>query len=397
MEKLVRKFLAKYNHTDISNVRLFINDIDWRNRFIGIKGSRGVGKTTLLLQYIKLNFDAHREALYISLDDLYFSENNLYDLAEEFHTKGGKFLAIDEVHRYPHWATELKNIYDDMPDLRIAFTGSSLLHLHRAKSDLSRRTVMYEMPGLSFREFLKFETSKDFPILSIDEIVNNHTEHTLKVLDHIKPLAYFSNYLDYGYYPFYLENKDAVHSKLNEVLLTVLEIDIPQFETVNISNIIYLKRLLKIISKSVPFKPNMKSLSEHTGITLNTMKTYLRYLANAELISLLYVHGKSMNSLDKPEKIFLENSNLMYSLAEENPNIGNIRETFFFNQVSKSYTVNASKQTDFLVEEKYSFEVGGKNKNKKQIAGLEHSFIAKDDIEIGYKDVIPLWLFGFLY
>ncbi|MCF6168489.1 AAA family ATPase [Lutibacter sp.] len=396
MENVTQQFYEKYASMQTSNIRSFIDTIDWNNRFIGIKGSRGVGKTTLLLQYIRLNFKPNSTVLYVSLDSLYFLENKLYDLAYNFYKRGGEFLAIDEVHKYPNWAIELKNIYDNMPDLRVVFTGSSLLQLNKANADLSRRAVMYVMPGLSFREFLKFETKINFKAYTIEELLKHHIEIAIDIKQKIKPLKYFDNYLDYGYYPFYLENKESFHQKLSEILLTVLEVDIPQYAHIQTSNIIYLKKLLAVISNSTPFKPNMNSLSERTGISLNTMKLYLKLLSDAELLQLLYVENKGINSLNKPEKIFLNNSNLMKNLSL-NANTGNIRETFFFNQLSKKNNVNASKNTDFYVNEKYSFEIGGKNKSRKQLKNINNSYVVKDNIEIGSNNSIPLWLFGFLY
>lgn len=397
MEQLRQKFYKKYSFTQVDTVRSFIETIDWSNRVIGIKGSRGVGKTTMILQHIKQNYKPNNEVLYLSLDDLYFVENSFYDLADNFYKKGGKLLAIDEVHRYPNWSIELKNIYDDLPNLKIIFTGSSLLHLQKAKADISRRAVMYNMPGLSFREFLEFETNKQFPIYSLNEIIENHTEIAIDIIGKNKPLAYFEDYLQYGYFPFYLENKKSFHQKLSETILTVLEIDIPQFANIQTSNIIYLKKLLSVISNSVPFSPNMNSLSQKSGISLNTMKTYIKLLKDAELIELLHAQNKGINSLNRPEKIYLNNSNLMYNLVGNSANIGNIRETFFYNQISNKHLVNASKYSDFLVENKYTFEIGGKSKNKKQIKGISNSYIVKDDIEIGSDNIIPLWLFGFLY
>ena len=397
MEKLTQKFYEKYAYVQTKLIRDFSHKIDWSNRFIGIKGSRGVGKTTLILQYIKQNFVPDSSVLYVSLDDLYFTENKLYDLADRFHKKGGQLLAIDEVHRYENWAIELKNMYDDMPDLKIIFTGSSLLHLQQAKADLSRRAVMYEMPGLSFREYLLFETNQRFPILTLQDVLENHIEHAISIITQLKPLAHFENYLNHGYYPFYKENTQSFHQKLSEIVLTVLEVDIPQFASIQTSNIIYLKKLLKIISASVPFKPNMNALSVRTGISLNTMKNYIQWLNDAQLLQLLFVPEKGINSLNKPEKIYLNNSNLMYNQADENANIGNIRETFLYNQLNVNYKTNASKVSDFLVMDKYTLEVGGKNKTQKQIETIDHAFVVKDDIEIGSGNVIPLWLFGFLY
>jgi len=397
MEKLTQKFYEKYAYVQTKLIRDFSHKIDWSNRFIGIKGSRGVGKTTLILQYIKQNFVPDSSVLYVSLDDLYFTENKLYDLADRFHKKGGQLLAIDEVHRYENWAIELKNMYDDMPDLKIIFTGSSLLHLQQAKADLSRRAVMYEMPGLSFREYLLFETEQRFPIFTLQDVLENHIEHAISIITQLKPLAHFENYLNYGYYPFYKENTQSFHQKLNEIVLTVLEVDIPQFAYIQTSNIIYLKKLLKIISASVPFKPNMNALSVRTGISLNTMKNYIQWLNEAQLLQLLFVPEKGINSLNKPEKIYLNNSNLMYNQADKNANIGNIRETFLYNQLNVNYKTNASKVSDFLVMDKYTLEVGGKNKTQKQIETVDNAFVVKDDIEIGSGNVIPLWLFGFLY
>jgi len=396
MQNLRQQFYEKYAIIQTENVRSFIDTIDWNNRFIGIKGSRGVGKTTLILQYIKKNFKPDNTVLYVSLDSLYFLENKLYDLANDFYKKGGEFLAIDEVHRYPDWALEIKNIYDNMPDLKVVFTGSSLLHINEAKADLSRRAVMYSMPGLSFREFLNFETKTEFKAYTIDQILNNHIELAITIKQKIKPLKFFNDYLNYGYYPFYLENKKSFHQKLSEIILTILEVDIPQYAHIQTSNIIALKKLLAVISNSVPFKPNMNSLSERTGISLNTMKLYLKLLNDAELLQLLYVENKGINSLNKPEKIYLNNSSLMNNLSL-NANIGNIRETFFFNQLSKKNKVYASKKTDFYIDQEYSFELGGKNKRRKQIKDLKKAFIVKDDIEIGSENIIPLWLFGFLY
>jgi len=397
MEKLIQKFYSKYSDTQIDTIRNFINTIDWSNRVIGIKGSRGVGKTTLILQYIKQNYKPRQNVLYVSLDDIYFADNTLYDLADIFYKRGGELLAIDEVHRYKNWAIELKNIYDDMPDLKIIFTGSSLLHLQKAKSDLSRRAVMYQMPGLSFREFLHFEKNINFPVYSFNQIINNHIDITIEIISKIKPLALFKNYLNYGYYPFYIENINSFHRKLEEIILTVLEIDIPQFALIQPGNIVYLKRLLKIISNSVPFKPNMKSLSERTGISLNTLKHYVKLLNDAEIIKLLHFENKGINSLNKPEKIYLNNSNLIYNQGDENINIGNIRETFFYNQLSVNNEVYASKKSDFFVNNRYTFEIGGKNKKHKQIININDAFVVKDDIEIGNDNIIPLWLFGFMY
>lgn len=396
MQKLVSQFYEKYAQVQTQQVRDFMRTIDWDNRFIGIKGSQGVGKTTLLLQYIRLNFEPNKTVLYVSLDHLYFLENTLYDLVSDFYKKGGLFIAIDEVHKYANWAIEIKNIYDDMPHLRLVFTGSSLLHIQQAKADLSRRVVVYSMPGLSFREFIQFETQIELESYSLKDILDNPTAISIAITKKIKPLHYFEDYLEYGYYPFYIENKKSFQQKLSEVILTVLEVDIPQYASIPVSNSVLLKKLLAVISNSVPFKPNMNAISERTGISLNTMKNYLKLLNDAQLLQLLYVEDKGINSLGKPEKIFLNNSNLMYNLSNDTDK-GNVRETFFLNQIQHNYAVFASKTVDFKVDGRYEFELGGRNKKQKQIKELQNAFLVKDDIEIGTEKNIPLWLFGFLY
>lgn len=396
MEILIQRFYEKYNQTSVRLVRDFMQSIDWSNRFIGIRGSRGVGKTTLLLQFIKQRFKPDYRVLYVSLDHLYFSDHLLYDLADEFQKKGGELLALDEVHRYPGWASELKNIYDDFPQLKVVFTGSSLLQLSKAKADLSRRAVMYEMPGLSFREFLRFEQIITLPAVSIDDIFRNHIELAMETTKSIKPLEHFSDYLKYGYYPFYLENQKAFHQKLQETILVALEIDIPQFESVQISHVILIKKLLQVIAGSVPFKPNMNAISQRTGISLNTLKRYIKYLSDAGIITLLLPPDKGINNLNKPDKIYLQNTNLMYSLAPENTETGNIRETFFISQMYHQQ-FHSSPATDFFIKGKYHAEIGGKSKQQRQIKGLTDAYIIKDNIEIGQNNVIPLWLFGFQY
>jgi uncharacterized protein len=396
MQKLISQFYEKYASVQTDLVRDFMHTIDWNNRFIGIKGSRGVGKTTLLLQYIRLHFEPNKSVLYVSLDHFYFLENTLYDLVSDFYKKGGLFIAIDEVHKYPNWAIEIKNIYDDMPQLRLVFTGSSLLHIQQAKADLSRRVVVYNMPGLSFREFIQFETKIKWDSYTLKELLENPVAISMGIVQKVKPLQYFEQYLDYGYYPFYIENKKSFHQKLSEVILTVLEVDIPQYASIPVANSVLLKKLLSVISNSVPFKPNMNAISERSGISLNTMKNYLKLLHDAQILNLLYVEDKGINSLGKPEKIFLNNASLLNNLGID-ADKGNSRETFFLNQVQHQYPVFASSKVDFKVDGSYEFEIGGRNKKQKQIKGIPNAFVVQDNIEIGTDSTIPLWLFGFLY
>lgn len=396
MEILLQRFYEKYNLTSLRLVRDFMQTVDWTNRFVGIRGGRGVGKTTLLLQHLKQNYHPGPQVLYVSLDYLYFSDHSLYDLADQFRKKGGELLVLDEVHRYRGWATELKNIYDDFPSLKIIFTGSSLLELSKAKADLSRRAVMYDMPGLSFREFLKFKQIADFPAFNPDELFTGHVDKAMEICRSVKPFQHFHDYLNYGYYPFFKENLKSFHQKLHETVQVTLDIDIPQAEAVQISHIILLKKLLQVVSGSVPFKPNMNSISQRTGISLNTLKKYIQLLADAGLVYLLIPPGQGINSLNKPAKVYLSNTNLMYSLAPGNTEKGNIRETFFISQMFH-HDIHSAPEADFIINSKYMVEIGGKNKGKHQIRGAADGFIVKDDIEIGYDNVIPLWLFGFLY
>jgi len=397
MDVLFQRFTEKYARTQVRTTRLFEQEIDWNNQLIGLKGARGVGKTTLLLQHIKKNYALNNQVLYTSLDHLYFIDNKLYDFATTFHQKGGKLLVLDEVHRYPNWSVELKNIYDDFPDLKVIFTGSSLLEINRGKADLSRRAVIYNMCGLSLREFVNFETGEKFEPINFDDLLKNHRQIAAEIITKIKPLAFFEQYLQHGYYPFYLKNRNTYQSKLEQAVHLILDVDIPQYEQVQISNIVAMKRLLQIIASSVPFKPNYTAISQRSGISINTLKNYMSYLSDAELILLLHPTNNGMGNLGKPEKIYLQNPSLLYNMVGNNVEIGNVRETFFYNQVSRMAEVNASPNADFLVNGQHTFEVGGKNKKKKQIANVPDSYIVMDDIATGFDNVIPLWLFGFLY
>jgi len=373
--------------------------IEWlhqNERLIGIKGSRGAGKTTLLLQFAKL-FLLNEPYIYISLDNLYFTENKLVDFADEFVKNGGKILLIDEVHHYPAWSAELKNVYDNFPGLKVIYTGSSLIHLIRARADLSRRSVTYTLPGLSLREYINITEDKDFPVCRLDDIIVSHNALAKRIWSDIKPIKKYNEYLEAGYYPFFLENPENYRRKLLEVILQVLESDIPLTTGMNVNNINKIKQLLYVISESSPFKPNIEKLSERIGIARNTLKEYIYYLGEALVLNLLTQSGKGISRLSKPEKIFLHHPNLMFALAGSFSDTGTLRETFFVNQVSFNHTVNHSRQGDFLVDNRFIFETGGKNKTVKQIKGLENAFLALDNIESGYLNEIPLWLFGFLY
>jgi predicted AAA+ superfamily ATPase len=378
------------------HIREQIKWLDQPDRLIGIKGSRGVGKTTLLLQYAKLRLQS-KPFLYVSLDNLYFSENRLFDLADDFSKNGGKYFLIDEVHRYPDWSVELKNIYDSLPDLKIIYTGSSLLHLIKGRADLSRRSITYTLPGLSLREYISFSEGIEFPAYSLTEIIKRHVEIARTIWTKIKPVKKFNEYIETGYFPFFLEGKENYQIRLREVINQVLESDLPFAAKISYYNIHKLKQLLYIISESAPFKPNIEKLSERIGISKNTLKDYLHYMNDALLIKLLYRDSKGISQLTKPEKIYMFHPNLMSAISGSQVNKGNARETFFYNQVSINHQVNYTESGDFLIDNSLVFEIGGKNKTGKQIAGLADSYLVLDNIETGNKKEIPLWLFGFLY
>lgn len=397
MERFFEIFSKKVSQTNVNFVRSMMEEIEWNARLIGIKGARGVGKTTLLLQRCKLYHKMDGSALYVTVDNIWFSEHKLYDFASDFAKKGGRYLFLDEVHKYPNWSQELKNIYDDFPELNVVFTGSSLLEIINAKADLSRRAVVYEMQGFSFREYLNCNLKTKFGILSLDEILSNHVEMSHQVLNEIKVLKHFDDYLRFGYYPFYKELPNLYYSRINEVVSLIIETEIPLLRSVDVAYTQKIKQLLYIISESAPFIPNISKLSERVGITRNALLSYISALHESSLIFSAHKMSMGISALQKPDKIYLENTNLMYALSGVAINIGNVRETFFANQLRYRNTVNVSEQSDFLVDGRFTFEIGGKDKGKRQIADLPDSYIAADNIEYGFDNKIPLWMFGFLY
>ncbi|MBS3774985.1 MAG: AAA family ATPase, partial [Bacteroidales bacterium] len=369
----------------------------WEERLIGIKGARGVGKTTLILQYIKKYLSKQAKGLYVSLDDIYFYGHSLVEFVDNFVKKGGTHLFLDEVHRYKNWAIELKNIYDDHPNLKVVFTGSSMLHLAKARGDLSRRAKIYTLHGLSYREYLNFITGKNFKKLAFRDILKNHVEYSNEVLNQIRPLQYFEEYLKSGIYPFFIEYPKTYQERLASAIDVMLEIDLPAFTNITPQSITSIKKLLYVIANSVPFKPNIQKISEKTGIYRNTLITYLGMLRDAGITNHLFSSKRGVGHLQKPEKIYLNNTNLIYALAEVLPEKGSIRETFFMHQLSNDNSLTYTQKGDFFINGKYTFEVGGKYKTRKQIIGISDAFLAADDIEIGYEYKIPLWLFGFIY
>lgn len=397
MVELFETHLNKLKRLKPIPVRDSSNLIEWNDRLIGIKGARGVGKTTLLMQKLKEMNLPPEKALYVSLDDLWFSKNRLIDLARDFVQRGGTHLFFDEVHKYATWSQEIKNCYDIWDELHIVFTGSSMLHIHNSRADLSRRAMMYHLRGFSFREYLNTKLKLDLKPITLDEILKNHTELATKICENLKPLPEFSEYLIKGYYPYHLEYKSNYLERLKETILYVLEVDLVQLRNISPQHINQLKKLVYVLSQSVPFKPNMVKLAETVGVARNTLSSYLNYLEEAEIITQIYSEGKGDKILQKPDKLYLENPNLFHALSRAEANIGAVRETFFVNQVGAKFRVQYAGEGDFLVDENVVFEVGGRNKTFKQIANLPNSYLAVDDIEFGVGNRIPLWLFGFMY
>lgn len=389
MRTLYQKFEILLQNTTIDFKRYLYEEISWNSRMVGIIGPRGVGKTTMILQYIKENLESKR-ALYVSADDMYFSENKLVDLADIFYKNAGEYLFIDEIHKYENWSRELKNIYDSYPDLKVVFTGSSVLDILKDSADLSRRTLIYRLQGLSFREYLNFFHKKNIKTFTFEHIVSGEIQ-----LEDIKhPLPLFNDYLQRGYYPFGIENE--LNLRLGQIVVQTLETDIPQYANMNVSTSRKLKRLLSIISESVPFKPNLSKIAEMINVSRNSLDDYFMYMEKAGLISQLRNETSGIRGLGKVDKVYLDNTNLIYSLAGEKSNIGNMRETFFLNQMRVRNKVISSKNADFVIND-FIFEVGGKSKQQKQIEKDGKSYIVKDDIEFGYMNILPLWAFGLNY
>jgi len=398
MEELFDFFYRELRKTDLSFQRYLIDDIDWEGRLSAITGARGTGKTTMILQHIKRAFgNSPKEALYVSADNIRFTGNRLFDLANDFEKQGGKYLFIDEVHKYENWSQEIKNIYDTFSDLKVVITGSSMLQIYKGNADLSRRAVHYVLRGLSFREFLKYDQNIDFDRIALDEILKNHVEIAGSFNDKIRPLLLFNTYLKQGYYPYYKSDKRFYLSKLANTVNLILETDLPAVETIEMNSIRKIKKLLWIISQSVPFTPNITDLAGNLEVSRNSLLNYLTILERGELVNLLKSSTKGLNSLAKPEKIYLNNTNQIYAFEANKPDTGNLRETFFFNQLQAVSEVTSANRADFTVDNKYIFEVGGKNKGYEQIADLPNAYLALDNLEYGFGNKIPLWLFGMLY
>ena len=397
MKALLEQSEYLVSNTILDFKRYLFEEIKWKNRLIGIKGARGTGKTTLSLQWLKLQDLPVAKAAYFSLDDLYFTNHSLKETVAQFHKEGGKMLVLDEVHKYKNWSTEIKNIYDVYSGIQIIFTGSSIIDISRQEADLSRRAIVYELPGLSFREFLSLKYKIQSPVFSLDRILKEATSLKKLLPNSFRPLEHFNEFLQTGYYPFMMEDQESVHQKINQLIRAIVEYDMAELKDFDIRNAKKILQLLYVVAQQVPFKPNLVTLSEKIGIHRNSLNNYLNYLEQAKLISLLQPAGKSTAVLQKPEKIYLNNTNLLYALVEQQVDVGNLRETFFLSQLSVNSKIQMPKQGDFLVDNQYTFEVGGKGKSKKQIAGIKNSWVVKDGLEFPLGNELPLWMFGFLY
>ena len=395
LTKLLENSALYINLVETPQKRYFYDEIDHKDKLIGIIGARGVGKTTYMLHYLKSSAISLNKKLYLSADAIDLSNVSLVDIAKEFAAKGGELLAIDEIHKYKNFEIELKQIYDMLP-LKVLFSGSSAIELEHAKADLSRRAVIYRVNGLSFREFLEFKKGIKLNAYTLEEILEKHSDIAFDIIDKVKPLAFWEEYLRYGYYPFYFENPKRYAIKLNETINTAIEVDIPSIFKIKYEYIVNLKKLVKLVCASEPFTLNIQELSAKIGIDRDTLYLYFEYLHRGKIFNVIRAKSKGDNIFSKPDKIYLNNPNLNYSYCSQ-ASIGMIRETAFTTFLKTDHDLSIPKKGDFLVDETYLFEVGGKNKSFKQIKDARNSFVVADDIEVGFGAKIPLWLFGFLY
>ena len=386
----------RMEETDTTYHRPLYNELDWDDRLVCIKGAKGTGKTTMMLQFLKEHPEELDRSFYVSLDSLWFSKHSPLDVVDWLHGNGGRRLFLDEVHYFRGWQTLVKNIYDDYPDLNLAYTGSSMLRIDRAQGDLSRRQMVYRLDGLSFREFLSFEKVADFPPLSLEQILSDHVSIATEITGKVKVLPLFRTYLKNGYYPFYKEVKAGYGIRIREVVDEVLEKDYPAIEEVSIATIRKTRKMLMILAASCPQTPNMSRLYAELETDRNQGLKMLAALEDAGLLRLLSTKSKKMKEMSRPEKIYCDNTNLMRALHPES-NVGTERETFFLNQVSSLHDVTYPPKGGFLVDGRYLFEVGGEGKGFSQIADIPDSYVVNDDVEVGFGRKIPLWLFGFLY
>lgn len=403
MDALFRKHDRLLANTSMDVVRDQMGQIHWNAQIISIMGPKGVGKSTLLRQYIKKNYPiGDRRALYCSADSVDFSTRSLVELAEEFFINGGELLVVDEIHKYKagtsDWSKEVKEIYELFPKLKMIVSGSSLLKLKEGDADLSRRAIKYTMPGLSFREALRFYHGLEFPKWTLEDILSHPLDLWDMVASKCKPIAYFKEYIEKGYYPFLLEGEDDYFIRIEQVINYIIETELPQICKVDVANIRKVQALIKLIAEEVPFELNANKLAGSLEIGRDTVVEYLKYLGDAKVLNLLYSDKKKMSKLAKPDKVYMENPNILYALAPDKADIGTVRESFAVNSLSESHLVEYGKiQGDFKVDSRYTFEIGGRSKDFSQIAGVPDSYIFADDWDIPDGAKLPLWMLGFLY
>ena len=372
--------------------RELMDEINWNHRVIGIKGFRGVGKTTFLLDIVKEKFLNDKTCLYINLNNFYFTKRKIISFADEFYKTGGKTLILDQIHKYPDWATELKTCYDNFPELQIIFSASPVLRVLEENNDLQDIAKIYHLEGLSFREYLNYKSDLNFKRVTLQEILSDHISIAQKITRDIKPLAYFNEYLKDGFYPYFLDNEGFYNETLLKHINLALEIDVTYLNQIDLQYLPKLRKLLQIIASHAPFSPNVSKISADVQTSRATIMNYIRYMKNARIINLLFANGNE-DEIKKPDLVYLHNTNLMYAIDPENINNKALRQTFFYNQVGYQHIVKSSAKADFKVNELVHFSVG----NKYTVPIDNESFAAADMIELGSGRIIPLWLFGFLY
>ena len=396
IERIYRISAEKVAETSLSQKRYLYDDIDWNSRLIGLRGARGVGKTTLLLQKICESGVERNASLYVSLDSVWLDAKEIYLLAEHHVQHGGTRLVMDEVHYVKDWQRIIKNIYDDFKELKIAYTGSSLLRLKARQGDLSRRQVGYELPGLSFREFLKFEGIMDWSPVPLEDILSGHVAIAREIARKVKILPQFERYFKSGYYPFYLEGTVKYEERIRQVVNQTLDSDWPSVEDITPETIRKARKMLRILAALPPQTPKMNRLYAELDTERQHGLKILYALERAGLLNLLASDFDALDNLSSPEKIYCENTNLMYALTSD-ADIGTAREAFFVNQVSNGHVLTYPKKGDFMVDDRWLFEVGGRGKGFAQIKDMPDSYVVNDGVEVGIGKKIPLWLFGFLY
>ena len=399
MEQLYEKQDAMLNATRMDIVRSFMGHVNWEAPMLCIRGPRGVGKSTLLRQYVKQHFEAGSEAvLYCSMDFVYFSQHSILEVAEKFYKHGGRLLILDEVHKYENWSREVKEVAEIYPNLQVMMSGSSLLKLIDGDADLSRRCRGYYMPGLSFREYLQFYKGIVIPVHPLEEVLEHPKAIAAEVNAVCRPLQHFHEYLKFGYYPFYLKNPIDYYPLIEQIENYVIDVELPQLRKVNPSNCRKIRALLNVLAQQVPYDVDITKMASAIELQRNTVIEYLNHLNDAKLIQMLYSDLVSVKKMQKPDKIYLENPNLLYALASTPVKIGTARECFAVNQLSYQHTVEYGKQQgDFKVDSKWTFEVGGEGKTFDQIADLPNSYVLADDIESPKGNKLPLWMIGMTY